>query len=60
MDTYAGQLVRREAAQLLPPILQVILNVLEYAMDAGAAVSASRIHHQWLPEELRIDSDRSK
>jgi gamma-glutamyltranspeptidase/glutathione hydrolase len=24
-------------------------------MDAGAAVSASRIHHQWLPDELRVE-----
>lgn len=34
---------------------KVILNVLVYGMDAGAAVSAPRIHHQWLPDELRVE-----
>ncbi|OUL37006.1 gamma-glutamyltransferase [Nostoc sp. T09] len=40
---------------IITQVLQVILNVLEYGMDAGAAVSASRIHHQWLPDELRVE-----
>ncbi len=40
---------------IITSVLQVILNVLEYNMDAGAAVSASRIHHQWLPDELRVE-----
>lgn len=40
---------------IITTVLQVILNVLEYNMDAGAAVSASRIHHQWLPDELRVE-----
>jgi len=39
---------------IITTVLQVILNVLEYNMDAGAAVSAFRIHHQWLPDELRV------
>lgn len=24
-------------------------------MDVGAAVSAPRIHHQWLPDKLRVE-----
>ncbi len=40
---------------IITTVLQVILNVLEYNMDAGAAVSAARIHHQWLPDELRVE-----
>ncbi|WP_017318664.1 gamma-glutamyltransferase [Mastigocladopsis repens] len=40
---------------IITQVLQVILNVLEYNMDAGAAVSAPRIHHQWLPDELRVE-----
>jgi gamma-glutamyltranspeptidase / glutathione hydrolase len=40
---------------IITQVLQVILNVLVYGMDAGAAVSAPRIHHQWLPDELRIE-----
>ncbi len=40
---------------IITQVLQIILNVLEYDMDAGAAVSASRVHHQWLPDALRVE-----
>ncbi|MCV3212268.1 gamma-glutamyltransferase, partial [Plectonema radiosum NIES-515] len=40
---------------IITQVLQVILNVLEYNMDAGAAVSVPRIHHQWLPDDLRTE-----
>jgi gamma-glutamyltranspeptidase / glutathione hydrolase len=39
---------------IITTVLQVIINVLAYDMSAGEAVSAPRIHHQWLPDELRI------
>jgi gamma-glutamyltranspeptidase/glutathione hydrolase len=41
---------------IITQVLQIILNVLEYNMDAGAAVSAPRIHHQWLPDTLRVET----
>ncbi|WP_066375609.1 gamma-glutamyltransferase [Anabaena sp. CA = ATCC 33047] len=40
---------------IITQVLQVILNVLEYNMDVGAAVSVPRIHHQWFPDELRVE-----
>ncbi|WP_017655574.1 gamma-glutamyltransferase [Fortiea contorta] len=40
---------------IITQVLQIVLNILEYNMDAGAAVSAPRIHHQWLPDELRVE-----
>jgi gamma-glutamyltranspeptidase / glutathione hydrolase len=40
---------------IITQVLQVLLNVLEYNMDAGSAVSAPRIHHQWLPNQLRVE-----
>ncbi len=39
---------------IITTVLQVILNVLAYDMNAGEAVSAPRLHHQWLPDELRM------
>jgi gamma-glutamyltranspeptidase/glutathione hydrolase len=41
---------------IITQIVQIVLNVLEYKMDIGAAISASRIHHRWLPDELRVES----
>jgi gamma-glutamyltranspeptidase/glutathione hydrolase len=40
---------------IITTVLQLLLNVLVYEMDAGEAVSAPRIHHQWLPDELRVE-----
>ncbi|MBV6627965.1 MAG: gamma-glutamyltransferase [Rivularia sp. (in: Bacteria)] len=40
---------------IITQVLQIILNVLEYDMDAAAAVSASRVHHQWFPDTLRVE-----
>jgi gamma-glutamyltranspeptidase/glutathione hydrolase len=40
---------------IITTVLQIILNVAIYDMDAGAAVSAGRLHHQWLPEKLRVE-----
>jgi gamma-glutamyltranspeptidase/glutathione hydrolase len=36
-------------------VLCVVLNVLEYDMDVQAAVNAPRIHHQWFPDELKME-----
>lgn len=40
---------------IITTVLQIVLNVLVYGMDAGAAVSAPRLHHQWLPDRLRVE-----
>jgi gamma-glutamyltranspeptidase / glutathione hydrolase len=36
---------------------QVLLNVLDFGLDAQAAVSAPRVHDQWMPEVLSIEPD---
>ncbi|MBL0174077.1 MAG: gamma-glutamyltransferase [Ignavibacteria bacterium] len=33
-------------------VLQVLLNILEFAMPLDRAVSAPRMHHQWMPDSL--------
>lgn len=40
---------------IITTVLQILLNVLEYKMDVGTAVAASRIHHQWLPDRLSVE-----
>jgi gamma-glutamyltranspeptidase/glutathione hydrolase len=36
---------------------QVLLNVVDWKLDAQAAVAAPRIHDQWFPELLMLESD---
>ncbi|WP_426421911.1 gamma-glutamyltransferase [Bradyrhizobium genosp. A] len=40
---------------IISTVLQVIVNVLDYKMDVAAAVAAPRLHHQWLPDEVRVE-----
>jgi gamma-glutamyltranspeptidase / glutathione hydrolase len=41
---------------IINTVLQVALNVIEFGMDIQEAVNAPRIHHQWLPDILRIEA----
>lgn len=40
---------------IINTVMQTILNVVDHRMNAQAAVDAGRIHHQWLPDELRYE-----
>jgi gamma-glutamyltranspeptidase/glutathione hydrolase len=42
-------------SRIISTVLQVIVNVLDYHMDVAAAVAAPRLHHQWMPDEVRIE-----
>jgi gamma-glutamyltranspeptidase / glutathione hydrolase len=42
-------------SRIISTVLQVVVNVLDYNMDVAAAVAAPRLHHQWLPDEVRIE-----
>lgn len=43
---------------IITSVLQTILNVHEFEMTMQEAVDAPRFHHQWLPEEIRIEPSR--
>jgi gamma-glutamyltranspeptidase/glutathione hydrolase len=43
-------------SRIISTVLQVIVNVLDYHMDVAAAVAAPRLHHQWLPDEVRVEN----
>jgi gamma-glutamyltranspeptidase / glutathione hydrolase len=43
-------------SRIISTALQVTVNVLDYKMDVMSAVSAPRLHHQWLPDEVRIEN----
>ncbi|WP_452219321.1 gamma-glutamyltransferase [Lacinutrix undariae] len=40
---------------IITSVLQTILNVEEFNMNMQEAVDASRFHHQWLPDEIRME-----
>jgi gamma-glutamyltranspeptidase/glutathione hydrolase len=42
-------------SRIISTVLQVIVNALDYHMDIEAAVAAPRVHHQWLPDEVRVE-----
>ncbi len=42
-------------SRIISTVLQVIVDVLDYHMDVAAAVAAPRLHHQWLPDEVRVE-----
>jgi gamma-glutamyltranspeptidase / glutathione hydrolase len=42
-------------SRIISAVLQVIVDVLDYDMDVAAAVAAPRVHHQWLPDEARVE-----
>ncbi|WP_370229143.1 gamma-glutamyltransferase [Marinobacter nauticus] len=42
-------------SRIITTTLQVIMNVIDHNMNIQTAVSAPRIHHQWLPDEIRVE-----
>ncbi len=42
-------------SRIISAVLQVIVNVVDYGMDAAQAVALPRLHHQWLPDEVRVE-----
>ncbi|SFM20490.1 gamma-glutamyltransferase [Marinobacter zhejiangensis] len=43
-------------SRIITTTLQVLMNVIDHGMNIQSAVSAPRIHHQWLPDEIRIEN----
>jgi len=41
--------------RIINTVLQLIVNVIDFDMDISEAIAAPRIHHQWLPNVLRIE-----
>lgn len=42
---------------IITTVLQIVLNVLVYDMNARGAVAAPRLHHQWLPDKLMVEKN---
>ena len=45
-------------ATIITSVMQTILNVHEFKMSMQDAVNAPRFHHQWLPDEIKMEPNR--
>jgi gamma-glutamyltranspeptidase/glutathione hydrolase len=42
-------------SRIITTVLQIVMNVNDHGMNIAEASAAPRMHHQWLPDELRIE-----
>jgi len=42
---------------IINTVMEIVLNGLDFGMDARAAVDAPRFHHQWLPDVVTFERD---
>ncbi|PKG72641.1 gamma-glutamyltransferase [Shewanella sp. GutCb] len=42
-------------SRIITTTLQVIMNVIDHGLNIAEATNAARIHHQWLPDVLRVE-----
>ncbi len=42
-------------SRIITTTLQLIMNVIDHNMNVAEASAAKRIHHQWFPDEIRIE-----
>ena len=42
---------------IITSVYQTLLNVIDHGMGMQEAVNAKRIHHQWYPDEIRVETD---
>jgi gamma-glutamyltranspeptidase/glutathione hydrolase len=43
-------------SRIINGVLEVMLNVIDFHMNAQDAVDAPRFHHQWMPDKLYLES----
>ncbi len=46
-------------ARIITTTLQTIVNAIDFGMNPAEAASTPRVHHQWLPDELRVEKGLS-
>jgi gamma-glutamyltranspeptidase / glutathione hydrolase len=47
-------------SRIITAVLQIVLNIVDYGMNAAEATIAPRVHHQWYPDRLQIERGISK
>jgi len=42
-------------SRIITTVLQMVVNSIDFKMNVAEATNAPRFHHQWLPDELRVE-----
>lgn len=42
-------------ARIITTVLQTVMNTIDYNMNPAESAAALRVHHQWTPDELRVE-----
>ena len=43
-------------SQIITSVLQMLVNVIDFGMNIADATDVPRLHHQWLPDLLKLES----
>lgn len=46
----------RGGTRISTTVLQILINVIDHHMNIQQAIDAPRVHHQWFPDEIKIES----
>ncbi len=46
-------------SRIISTVLQLVSNVIDHRLNLAEATAAPRVHHQWLPDELRVEEGLS-
>ena len=47
-------------SRIITTTLQIIMNVIDHGLNIAEASDAARVHHQWLPDELRVETSLNR
>jgi gamma-glutamyltranspeptidase/glutathione hydrolase len=42
-------------SRIISTVLEVVVNAIDFKMPINEAVQSPRLHHQWLPEDVRVE-----
>ncbi|PTU37329.1 gamma-glutamyltransferase [Salmonella enterica] len=42
-------------SRIITTVLQMVVNTIDFGMNVAEATNEPRFHHQWLPDELRVE-----
>ncbi len=43
-------------SRIIMAVLQMVVNIIDHDMNIGVASNAPRLHHQWLPDVIQLES----